>query len=121
MASAAVQVPTAREAAPSTSTRVPAPTTRRPHDVQTTLNFTKIMPDGSHLAPNYAGQANTYERPVDAVPVIIHDVSGRELDYTLDGYGFQFYYHESKEKEFLDDEQIRREYYPETEQLLKDA
>lgn len=79
------------------------------------------MPDGSHLAPNYVGQANTYDRPVDAVPVTIHDVSGRELDYTLDGYGFQFYYHESKEKDFLDDEKIRREYYPETEQLLKDA
>ncbi|KAL4940966.1 hypothetical protein BDV06DRAFT_230017 [Aspergillus oleicola] len=55
------------------------------------------------------------------IPATITDVAGKELDYTLDGNGFQFYYHESKEKEFLDDEQIKRVYYPETEQLLKDA
>jgi hypothetical protein len=28
--------------------------------------------------------------------------------------------HESKDKEFLDDEKIKAEYYPEVEQLLKD-
>jgi hypothetical protein len=29
--------------------------------------------------------------------------------------------HESKEKDFLDDEKIKTEYYPEVEQLLKDT
>lgn len=41
--------------------------------------------------------------------------------YTLDSHGFQIYTHESKEKDFLDDDKIKAEYYPETEQLLKDA
>ncbi|KAF9889369.1 hypothetical protein FE257_007479 [Aspergillus nanangensis] len=121
MASAAVQ--SARAQPPSLLSEgfKASNSSGRPHDVQTTLNFIKEMPDGSHKAPNYVGRADTYERPLDTVPVTIHDVSGRELDYTLDGQGFQFYYHESREKDFLDDEKIQREYYPETEQLLKDA
>ena len=41
--------------------------------------------------------------------------------YTLDSHGFQIYPHTSKEKDFVDDEKIKAEYYPETEQLLKDA
>lgn len=93
----------------------------KPHDVHTTLNFVKVMPDGSHLAPNYVGRPETYDRPVEALPVTIHDVSGRELEYTLDSHGFQFYYHESQTKNFDDNDQVRSEYYPETEQLLKDA
>ncbi|KAE8153100.1 amino acid permease-domain-containing protein [Aspergillus avenaceus] len=92
-----------------------------PRHVQTTLHFLKEFDDGSHLAPTYVGQPETYNRPTLEVPVTIHDVSGRELDYTLDQNGFQFYYHTSKEKDFLDDEKIKNEYYPETEQLLKDA
>jgi hypothetical protein len=63
----------------------------------------------------------TYERPSVAQQVIVHDVTGDESEYTLDSYGFQIYQHASKEKAFLDDEKIKAEYYPETEQLLKDA
>ena len=51
----------------------------------------------------------------------VHDIAGDEDKYTLDSHGFQIYNHESKEKDFLDDEKIKAEYYPETEQLLKDA
>jgi hypothetical protein len=53
--------------------------------------------------------------------VTVTDISGNELDYTLDGNGFQIFYHESEEKDFLDDEKIKAVYYPETKQLLKDA
>lgn len=49
------------------------------------------------------------------------DISGEESKYTLDSHGFQIYRHESKEKEFVDDEKIKAEYYPEVEHLLKDA
>ena len=41
--------------------------------------------------------------------------------YTLDSHGFQIYPHTATEKDFVDDEQIKAGYYPETEQLLKDA
>ncbi|KAL3440523.1 amino acid permease-domain-containing protein [Aspergillus insuetus] len=67
------------------------------------------------------GTTATKLQPIETIPVTIHDISGHELEYTLDGNGFQYYYHESAEKEFVDDEQIKKVYYPETEQLLKDA
>jgi hypothetical protein len=53
--------------------------------------------------------------------VIIHDIAGDEDKYTIDSHGFQLVKHESKEKDFLDDEKIKAEYYPEIEQLLKDT
>lgn len=56
-----------------------------------------------------------------SLPVTIHDVSGEEDKYTLDTYGFQFVKHASKEKGFYDVEKIKEEYYPETEQLVKDV
>jgi hypothetical protein len=63
----------------------------------------------------------SYLRPHVAQDVIVHDISGDEDKYTIDSHGFQYVKHESKEKDFLDDEQIKAVYYPETEQLLKDA
>ena len=53
--------------------------------------------------------------------VTVHDISGEEDRYALDSHGFQIYRHESQEKEFNDDDKIKAEYWPETEQLLKDA
>ncbi|KAL2825085.1 amino acid permease-domain-containing protein [Aspergillus cavernicola] len=98
------------------------PSSDKPHHVQTTLNFFKDHEDGSPPTPNYVKDPGSYQKqPIETIPVTIHDVTGHELDYTLDGNGFQYYYHSSEEKDFLDDEQIKRIYYPETEQLLKDA
>ena len=51
--------------------------------------------------------------------MVVHDVSGREDEYTLDRYGFQFCRNESKEKDFANDATIRAIYYPEVDQLLK--
>lgn len=120
MASAAVQPSTGHGSALAQKPSVPV--SDKPHHVQTTLNFLKENEDGSPPTPNYVNKPESFvAQPVATIPVTVHDVSGRELDYTLDGNGFQFYYHESAEKEFLDDEKIQREYYAETEQLLKDA
>ncbi|RAK80176.1 putative methionine permease [Aspergillus fijiensis CBS 313.89] len=65
--------------------------------------------------------ADSFERPSESVPTTIHDVSGHEAEYTLDGNGFQFHPHVSAEKDFLDDEQIKRVYYPEVDRLLKEV
>lgn len=119
MASAAVQLPTTHE--PRAQRESVLPTADAPHHVQATLNFLKENEDGSPPAPAYVGKPETYYRPSVTLPVTVHDISGHELEYTLDKNGFQFYHHKSKEKDFLDDEKIKREYYPETEQLLKDA
>ena len=70
---------------------------------------------------NCRSKPETYVRPHVAQQVTVHDISGEEGRYTLDSHGFQIYPHESREKDFVDDSQIKAEYYPETEQLLKDA
>lgn len=69
----------------------------------------------------FNSRPETYERPAAPLEVVVTDISGNEGKYTLDSHGFQIYHHESKEKDFLDDEKVKTEYYPETEQLLKDA
>jgi len=89
------------------------------HDVATELFY--YLDDGKPIAPAYVGKPNTYLRPHAAQNVLIHDIAGDEDRYNLDSHGFQFVNHASKEKNFLDDEQIKAVYYPETEQLLKDS
>ena len=60
-------------------------------------------------------------RPTVAAEVEVTDISGSEAKYTLDSHGFQIVKHKSKEVEFLDENQIKNNYYPETEQLLKNV
>jgi hypothetical protein len=119
MASAAIQLPGAHGSFLSEKPGVPV--SEKPHHVQTTLNYFKENEDGSPPEPSYVGRPETYDRPVYPQSATIHDISGHELDYKLDSHGFQLYYHESQEKDFLDDEKIKTVYYAETEQLLKDA
>jgi hypothetical protein len=93
----------------------------QPRDVKTTLNFHKDNEDGSPPAPTYVDKPQTYERPYETHDVTIHDIRGKEHEFSIYKQGFQVYPHVSKEKDFLDTEQIKAVYYPETEQLLKDA
>jgi len=91
------------------------------HDVPTSLNYYKEAEDGSPPKPSYVGRPETYERPTAPLDVTVHDIAGEVEKYTLDGNGFEIFTRESKEKDFVDDDKIRAEYYPEVEQLLKDA
>ena len=123
MASAAVQQPSGHSTSfePLTAQQNTSSSTYKPHNVQTTLNYYKDPGDGSPPHPTYIGKPETYERPSETVNVTINDVRGKEDQYTLDGNGFTFYKHSSVEKDFADDDHIKAVYYPETEQLLKDA
>lgn len=95
--------------------------TTGPQDVQTVLNYHKPNEDGSPPHPTYVDRPETYNRPFESHHTTIKDVRGRENEYSLDANGFQFYRHPSVEKDFVDDEQIKDQYYKEVEQLLKDA
>ncbi|CAI6090821.1 unnamed protein product [Clonostachys chloroleuca] len=90
-------------------------------DVRTVLNYHKDNEDGSPPRPTYVDRPDSYERPYSSHDAIIHDVRGEEHLYTLDKNGFQIYRRAAAEKDFVDDEHIKAVYYPETEQLLKDA
>jgi hypothetical protein len=61
------------------------------------------------------------KRPVITTSVVVTDVSGEEGKFSLDGHGFQYHKHESKEKGFHDEDKIKAVYFPECEQLLKDV
>ncbi|KAF2473751.1 uncharacterized protein BDR25DRAFT_323474 [Lindgomyces ingoldianus] len=122
MATAAVQLPqSAPTYSPQTLQTSVTPSVTKAQDVATTLRFYKDNEDGSPPHPSYINRPETYDRPFLEYPVTVHDVTGREKDYTLDGNGFQFHPHVSVEKDFVDDEQIKAQYYPETEELLKNV
>jgi len=103
------------------STKVASAPKAKPRDVQTTVNYHKDNEDGSPPHPSIVGKPETYDRPTLPKQVVVHDIRGSEDEYTLDGQGFQIYRHVSAEKDFVDEEQIKSVYYPETEELLKKA
>ncbi|KAK6201980.1 hypothetical protein LQW54_009193 [Pestalotiopsis sp. IQ-011] len=92
------------------------------HNVATTLNYWDDPGNGSRPTPIVIGKGHIRnERRHKAHSSVITDVSGDEDRFTLDSCAFQYHRHESSEKEFLDDEKIREEYYPECIRLLQDV
>lgn len=85
------------------------------------MNYHKPNEDGSPPHPTYIDRPETYNRPFESHSITVTDVRGRESENSLESNGFQFYTHPSVEKVFIDDEQIKEQYYKEVEQLLKDA
>ncbi|KIJ58345.1 hypothetical protein HYDPIDRAFT_163373, partial [Hydnomerulius pinastri MD-312] len=53
--------------------------------------------------------------------VSIENIRGKESGYTLDTSGFQFVKNEAKHAKFVDDDDIKAEYYPESVKLLKEV
>ncbi|KAK0129188.1 hypothetical protein ONS95_001123 [Cadophora gregata] len=94
---------------------------QKPRDISADFNYYKDPPGGGPPEPTYVERPQTYDRVPLIKRLTVHDVRGREEQYTLDTTGFEFYKHVSVEKDFVDDEQIKSIYYPETEELLKKA
>lgn len=91
--------------------------------VTASLNFFGPPADASERPFNnvdpVAGQPDrNYSDVVEQVP--INDVRGREADFTLDKDAFAILLSQppSAEKQFVDDESIKANYYPEVEKLL---
>ena len=91
------------------------------HDVIAQFNYYKDPGDGSLPPPSYVEKPETYERPSEPLTLTVHDIRGEEDQYSLDKTGFQIFEHVSREKAFADDEEIKRSYYPEIEEILKTA
>lgn len=93
--------------------------------VTTPLSFYK-SPSDSSKPFNYVeappeGQPQRNFGDID-IPVTIDDIRGHELEYTLDENAFTALKSvpESAEKDFSDDESVKKNYYPEVEKLLLD-
>ncbi|KAL4080013.1 hypothetical protein V8B97DRAFT_1864287 [Scleroderma yunnanense] len=87
------------------------------------LTYSIPPPDGSRPFTNMNHDSFTGKRlhnwTKDTHYVQVEDVRGKEHRYTLDTAGFQFYRHPANHTRFLDDEEIKKEYYPENMELIK--
>ncbi|KAK2015122.1 methyltransferase [Colletotrichum eremochloae] len=91
-------------------------------DVRATLNFFAAPADNSTpynlIRPEgAAGERNYGDSPTET---LIHDIRGRESDFTLDHDAFAVIRNlpPSSEKDFVDDASVKKNYYPEVERLI---
>src|SRR5262245_26909354 len=86
--------------------------------IETTLNY--IADDGSKIFTVTAGPGGQDVRSggtPDARRVTIRN--GRGKPFELERAGFRFVRHDTKGKDFFDEAEIKRVYYPEMEALIK--
>ena len=91
-------------------------------DLVTTTIYYSVPPADGVRAFQIINSNNTSEGNFlnQTREVQVENIRGKEDSVSLDTAGFQFYTIPAKYKgEFLDDEEIKREYYPEGEELLK--
>lgn len=80
------------------------------HDLPTTLVYY-----------NEASAKDPYAHQGKPIQATVEDISGNESKYTLDNDGFQLVNQVTKVTDFLDEENVRVNYYPEIEKLLKEV
>ncbi|KAG1898769.1 uncharacterized protein F5891DRAFT_981665 [Suillus fuscotomentosus] len=78
-------------------------------DTTGTLNYMLAPPDGSR--PYHNGE--------DPYDMQIEDVRGKEELYKLDSAGFQYGREAAKHTSFLNNDEVEREYYPESIDLIR--
>ncbi|KAK2780351.1 7alpha-cephem-methoxylase p8 chain related protein [Colletotrichum kahawae] len=90
-------------------------------DVRATLNFFAPPEDGSApyntIVPEGLPGRNYSD---DVQEALLHDIRGREAEFDLDQDAFAVIRNQppSTEKDFVDDDSIKQNYYPELEKLL---
>ena len=67
------------------------------------------------------GIASYYRRKFDERSVKIHNIRGKEDEFSLNDQGFQFHISPTVGGDFRDTEFVKNEVYPETEKLLKEV
>jgi len=94
-------------------------------DAIVTLNYMRLPEDGSapynYVEPQPEGHPQRNFGDID-IQVPIHDIRGRESEYSLDKDAFAVVSQvpESAERNFVDDDSIKENYYPEVQQLILD-
>ena len=94
-----------------------------PATVKATLAYFNPPTDGSKPY-QYTEPDPITGKPIRNWTQIFHDVEienlrGKEDTVSLDTTGFQFITSEAKHKSFSNDEEVQKEYYPESAELLK--
>jgi hypothetical protein len=89
-----------------------------PDTIEATLNY--VVSNGEKLFTETGGPGSLDVRSggtPDPRRMAIHN--GREKDFALDRDGFRFVRHDTQVRDFFDEGEIRRVYYPEMEALIK--
>ena len=84
----------------------------------TTLYYYLEVKDGG-IVQTYPGTA--FEKRRKHVPheMTVRDMRSIKDEFTLDKNGFQLIDHVSKEKDFADEDQVEKVYYPECQDIIK--
>ncbi|KAF8901862.1 hypothetical protein CPB84DRAFT_1846578 [Gymnopilus junonius] len=94
-----------------------------PLSTQTKLKYSLAPPKGVRAYFHVEADPITGKRDTnysqEEREVVIENIRGKEDSYTLDTTGFQYYKHPAKHTSFANDEEIIREYYPESIELIK--
>ena len=100
-------------------------------NVETIATLPRVLADMNYLVPMAERPRNyTFEPPAgvprynsehEAHRVAIHDARPIADKVSLDANGFALVQHGSAVRDFFDDEEVRRVYYPEIERILKQA
>jgi len=91
-----------------------------PKAIEATVNY--ILNNGEKLFTQTAGPGGLDVRTggsPDPHSVTIRNARHHDGEFTLDRDGFVFARHDTKMRDFFDEEEIRRVYYPEMEALIK--
>ena len=91
-----------------------------PDAIEATVNY--ILDNGEKLFTQTAAPGETDVRTggtLDPHRVTIRNARLHENDFLLDRDGFRFVHHDTKVRDFFDEGEIRRVYYPEMEALVK--
>jgi hypothetical protein len=88
--------------------------------IEATVNY---LLDTGERPWTYSGGPGSTEVRSGGAPdprkVAIHDGRPHVAEFTLDRDGFRFIRHDTKVRDFLDEDEVRRVYYPEMEALVK--
>lgn len=87
-----------------------------PAYVETTVNY---FPKEGGTTTYTPGSAGFYKRKFTPTAVRVHDIRGKEADFTLEKQGFQVVRHRSEQGDFGDEARIKAFYFDETEELIK--
>jgi hypothetical protein len=91
-----------------------------PDTIEAMVNY---LLDTGEMPWTYSGGPGSTEVRSGGAPdprkVAIHDGRPHVGEFTLDRDGFRFMRHDTKVEDFLDEDEVRRVYYPEMEALVK--
>jgi hypothetical protein len=91
-----------------------------PDTIEATVNY---LLDTGEMPWTYSGGPGSTEVRSGGKPdphkVVMHNGRLDAAEFTLDRNGFRFVRHDTKVHEFLDEDEVRRVYYPEMESLVK--